>query len=207
MRAAGHLSVKFGRVIGALASDINGLRGSVLCDGSLPFLASGEKPRLKAKTGASSPAHWREMIRDLWFGNPLIAGLTNDDDSLHAVVVTAVTYRRGWDGAPAYESAVIRDPWLVGLGLLAFAVCAFVRRANEAALDEDVSAFLDGVENSVGQTRAKYRDAMPLDFRDPFIFCVFPGALRGDGQDGKFRTVVPRLTLLRVCADEADDRY
>jgi hypothetical protein len=22
------------------------------------------------------------------------------------------------------------------------------------------------------------RDAMPLDFRDPFIFCVFPGALR-----------------------------
>ena len=27
MRAAGHLSVKFGRVTGALASDINGLRG------------------------------------------------------------------------------------------------------------------------------------------------------------------------------------
>ncbi len=33
MRPAGHLSVKFGRVTGALASDINGLRGSVLCDG------------------------------------------------------------------------------------------------------------------------------------------------------------------------------
>jgi hypothetical protein len=53
------------------------------------------------------------MIRDLSFGNPLIAGLTNDDDSLHAVVVTAMTYRRGWDGAPAYEeeSVVSRDPW------------------------------------------------------------------------------------------------
>jgi hypothetical protein len=53
------------------------------------------------------------MIRDLSFGNPLIVGLKNDDDSLHAVVVmvTVITYRRGWDGAPAYESVVIRDPW------------------------------------------------------------------------------------------------
>ena len=50
MRAAGHLSVKFGRVIGALASDINGLRWSVLCDESLRFLASGEKPRLEGKS-------------------------------------------------------------------------------------------------------------------------------------------------------------
>ena len=50
MRAAGHLSVKFGRGIGALASDINGLRGSVLCDGSLRFLASGEKPKLEGKS-------------------------------------------------------------------------------------------------------------------------------------------------------------
>ena len=50
MRAAGHLSVKFGRGIGALASDINGLRGSVLCDRSLRFLASGEKPRLEGKS-------------------------------------------------------------------------------------------------------------------------------------------------------------
>ncbi len=111
MRAAGHLSVKFGRVTGALASDINGLRGSVLCDGSLGFLASEEKPRLEGKSRRIDPAHWREMIRDLSFGNPLIAGLTNDDDSLHAVVVTAITYRRGWDGAPAYQSVVIRDPW------------------------------------------------------------------------------------------------
>jgi hypothetical protein len=103
MRAAGHLSVKFGRVIGALASDINGLRGSVLCDGSLRFLASGEKPRLEGKSGRIGAS---SLARD-----PLIAGLTNDDDSLHAVVVTAITYRRGWDGAPAYESVVIRDPW------------------------------------------------------------------------------------------------
>jgi len=73
----------------------------------------GKSQDWKAKAGASSPAHWREMIRNLSFGNPLIAGLTNDDDSLHAVVVTAITYRRrrGWDGAPAYESVVIRDPW------------------------------------------------------------------------------------------------
>ena len=55
MRAAGHLSVKFGRVTGALASDINGLRGSVLCDGSLRFLASGEKPRLEGKSERIEP--------------------------------------------------------------------------------------------------------------------------------------------------------
>ncbi len=83
-----------------------GRRGKRL-DGSLRFLASGEKPRLEGKSGRIDPAHWREMIRDLSFGNPLIAGLTNDDDSLHAVVVTAITYRRRWDGAPAYESVVI----------------------------------------------------------------------------------------------------
>jgi hypothetical protein len=41
----------------------------------------GKSQDWKAKAGASSPAHWREMIRDLSFGNPLIAGLTNDDDS------------------------------------------------------------------------------------------------------------------------------
>jgi hypothetical protein len=51
------------------------------------------------------------------------------------------------------------------------------------------------------------RDAMPLDFRDPFVFGVFPGALCGDGKNGEFRTVVPRLTLLRVGSNESDDRY
>ena len=88
----------------------------------------------KAKTGrqkrASSPAHWREMIRDPSFGNPLIAGLTNDDDSLHAVVVTAITYRRGWDGAPAYESVVIRDPWPYNTSFQELAWEEFVGRAT-----------------------------------------------------------------------------
>jgi hypothetical protein len=70
--------------------------------------------------------------------------------------------------------------------LFALAVRALVGAADEFALDEDVSAFLDGVENSLGQTRAKYRDAMPLDFRDPFVFCVFPRALCGDGKNGEF---------------------
>jgi len=37
----------------------------------------GKSQDWKAKADASSPAHWREMIRDLSFGNPLIAGLTN----------------------------------------------------------------------------------------------------------------------------------
>src|SRR5580765_8872473 len=62
---------------------------------------------------------------------------------------------------------------LRGLGLLAFAVRLLVGRADEAAFDQDVSAFPDAVENGLGQARAKNRDAMPLDFRDPFVFCVF----------------------------------
>ena len=91
----------------------------------------GKSQDRKAKTGASSPAHWREMIRDLSFGNPLIAGLKNDDDSLHAVVVTAITYRRGWDGAPAYESVVtIRDPWPYNTSFQELAWREFVGRAT-----------------------------------------------------------------------------
>lgn len=73
----------------------------------------GKSQDWKAKAGASSVAHWHEMIRDLSFGNSLIAGLKNDDD---AVVVTAITYRRGEDGAPAYESVVIRDPYFGSIG-------------------------------------------------------------------------------------------
>jgi hypothetical protein len=75
---------------------------------------------------------------------------------------------------------------LRGLGLLAFAIRLLVSRADEAAFDEHVSTFLDVVENGLSQPRAKYRDAMPLDFRDPFVFCVFPRALRGDGKNGEF---------------------
>lgn len=49
--------------------------------------------------------------------------------------------------------------------------------------------------------------AMPLDFRDPFVFWIFPGALCGDGKNGEFRTVAPRLTLLGVGSNKSDDRY
>ena len=38
---------------------------------------------------------------------------------------------------------------------------------------------------------------MPLRFRAPFVICVLPGALCGDGENREFRTVVPRLTLPR----------
>ena len=62
----------------------------------------------------------------------------------------------------------------------------FAGRADETAFDEDVSAFLDAVENVLGQARAKYRNAMLLDFRDPLLFGVFPGALCGDGKNGEF---------------------
>ena len=75
---------------------------------------------------------------------------------------------------------------LRGLGLLAFAICLLVGRADEGAFDEHMGAFLDVSENGLSQARAKYRDAMPLDFRDPFVFCVFPRALRGDGKNGEF---------------------
>jgi len=33
-------------------------------------LASEEKPRLEGNSGRIDTAHWREMIRDLSFGNP-----------------------------------------------------------------------------------------------------------------------------------------
>jgi hypothetical protein len=72
---------------------------------------------------------------------------------------------------------------LRSLGLLALAIRLFVGRAHETAFDEDVSAFLDAVENVLGQAREKYRNALPLDFRDPFVFCVSPGALCGDGKE------------------------
>ena len=47
----------------------------------------GKSQDWKAKAGESGPADWHEMIRDRSFGNPLIVGLKNDDDSLHAVAV------------------------------------------------------------------------------------------------------------------------
>src|SRR5207248_881030 len=55
--------------------------------------------------------------------------------------------------------------------------------------------------------RAEHADAMPFGFRRLFVVGVLPRTLRRDGQNGELRAVVvPRLTLLRVCADKADDR-
>jgi hypothetical protein len=97
---------------------------------------------------------------------------------------------------------------LVSLRFLAFAVSAFVRSADEAALDEHMRTFLDRRRDVFGEPRAKHADAVPLGFRRPFVVGVLPRPLRRDGQNGELRAVVvPRLTLLRVCADEADDRH
>jgi hypothetical protein len=67
-----------------------------------------------------------------------------------------------------------------------------------------VSAFLDARSDALGQEWPKHNDAMPLDFRAPFIIGVLPRTLRGDRQHGEFRTVAFRLTLLRVGSDESD---
>jgi len=97
---------------------------------------------------------------------------------------------------------------LVGLGFLAFAVSAFVRGANETALDEHVRTLLDRRRDVFGEPRAEHADAMPLGLRRPFVVGVLPRPLRGDRKNGELRAVVvPRLTLLRICAHEADDRY
>src|SRR5260370_41489568 len=85
---------------------------------------------------------------------------------------------------------------------------SFVRGADEAALDEHVRTFLDRRRDVFGEPRAEHANAMPLGLRRPFVVGVPPRPLRGDGKNGELRTVVvPRLTLLRVCADEAGDRY
>ena len=97
---------------------------------------------------------------------------------------------------------------LVGLGFLAFAVPAFVRGAGEAALDEHVRTLLDRRCNVIGEPRTKHTNAMPFGLRRPFVVGVLPRPLRCDGKNGELRAVVvPRLTLLRVCADEADYRH
>jgi len=97
---------------------------------------------------------------------------------------------------------------LARLGFLAFAVSAFVRGAGEAALDEHVRTFLDRRRYVFGEPRPEHADAMPLGLRGPLVVGVLPRPLRGDGKNGELRAVVvPRLTLLRVCTDEADDRY
>ncbi len=52
-----------------------------------------------------------EMIDDLSLGWPLIVGLRNPDGSGHAEVITAITYSMLPNGAPAFQSVVLRDPW------------------------------------------------------------------------------------------------
>ena len=92
-------------------------------------------------------------------------------------------------------------------GLLALAVGTLVGRADQAAFDEDVRAFLDCRGGVFGEPRTEDRDPMPLGLRRPLVFNILPRALRGDGKHGELRTVVPRLTLLRVGADKSDDGY
>src|SRR6266851_3370588 len=58
---------------------------------------------------------------------------------------------------------------LVGLGFLAFAVSAFVRGADETALDEHVRAFLNRRRDVFGEPRTEHADAMPLGLRGPFV--------------------------------------
>jgi hypothetical protein len=107
---------------------------------------------------------------------------------------------------PVIAPALVWIRVCLGLGFLACAVSAFVRRADEAALDEHVPAFLNRHCDVFGEPGEENADAMPLSFRGPFVVGVLPGPLRRDGKHGELRSVaVPRLTLLRVCADEADD--
>jgi hypothetical protein len=74
---------------------------------------------------------------------------------------------------------------LVGLRFLAFAVSAFVRRADEAALDEHVRTFLDRRRDVFGEPRPKHADAMPFGLRRPFVVGVLPRPLRRDGKNGE----------------------
>src|SRR5260370_39008017 len=96
---------------------------------------------------------------------------------------------------------------LVGCGFHALAVSAFVRRDNEAALDEGVRTFLDRRCDGLGEPRAEHADAMPVGLRRPFVVGVLPRPLRRDGKNGELRTVAFHLTLLRVRTNEPDESY
>src|SRR6267142_3870742 len=96
---------------------------------------------------------------------------------------------------------------LRGLRLLAFAVRLFVGRADERAFDEYVGALLDSPSYTLCQKWPEHNDPMPLGFRAPFVICVLPRALCGDGKHGEFRTVAFRLTLLWVGTNKPDESY
>src|SRR5271165_2619856 len=95
---------------------------------------------------------------------------------------------------------------LHGFRLPAFAVRLLVGRADEAAFNEDVSALLDDCSDMLCESRTEHTDAVPLGFRGPFVLRVFPGALGSDRKNGELRTVVTRLTPLRVGANKSDER-
>ena len=90
---------------------------------------------------------------------------------------------------------------------LALAIRRQVDGADEAAFDEHVRALLDRSQDMLGETGMEDRDTVPLGFRGPPVVGVLPRALRGDGQYGELRTVVPRLTLLRVGSNKSDEGY
>ena len=90
---------------------------------------------------------------------------------------------------------------------LAFAELLLVGAAHERSLDVAVVAVPQLRRCALAQA-VPGDDAMPLGFRGPFVVGILPRPLRRDGKNGELRTViVPRLTLPRVCADEAHDRY
>src|SRR5579859_3187203 len=90
---------------------------------------------------------------------------------------------------------------------LTLAVRPLVGRADEFAFDEDMRAFLDCRGHMLGQPRTKYDHPMPLGLEGPFVLGGLPGALRGDGKNGEFRTAIPRLTLFRVGTNKPDESY
>jgi hypothetical protein len=52
-----------------------------------------------------------QIVQDLGYRWPLIAGLRNQDGGGHAVVLTAIYYSIDQWNNPIFQSVVIRDPW------------------------------------------------------------------------------------------------
>src|SRR5580704_233842 len=82
-----------------------------------------------------------------------------------------------------------------------------VDRADQAAFDQNVRALADVVEHVLRKTRAEDRNPVPLGLRDPFVFSVFPGALRGDRKHGELRAVALGLALFGIGSDESYECY
>lgn len=82
-----------------------------------------------------------------------------------------------------------------------------VHRADEAALDQNVRALAEVVEDVLRKTRPEDRDAVPLGLRDPFVFSVFPGPLGCDRKHGELRAVALRLALFGIGSYETNECY